>query len=130
MDKKQYFEEILKENKQDDLNYLDNHDINIESILNEYASNLKDNYTDNKLNFNPNFERKTSYGGYMNDKELEDILKQADDIYSNPELNNLSMDDYKHLLQNDLSKPEELTIYKRKSLDSDNFHYKSNKNKR
>jgi hypothetical protein len=127
MDNKQYYEDILKENNQDYSNDLDNNDINIESILNEYASNLKDNYTDNKLNFNPNFERKTSYGGYMNDKELEDILKQADDIYTNPDLNNLNMDDYKHLLQNDLSKPEEFTIYKRKSLDSENLPYKSNK---
>ena len=127
MDKRLSIDEILKGSTQEDLNALQSHEINIESILNEYASNLKDNYSDNKLNFNPNLERKNSYGGYMNDKELEDILKQADDIYTNPELNNVNMDDYKHLLQYDSTKPEELTIYKRKNTDMENLPYKSNK---
>ena len=127
MDKNISIDEILKGNTQEDLIALKNHDINIESILNEYASNIKDYYSETKLNSNPKLERKNSYGGYMNDKELEDILKQADDIYTNPELNNVNMDDYKHLLQNDiLTKPDELTIYKRKNTDMENLPYKSN----
>jgi len=126
MDKKISVDEILKSTTDEDMSSLQNHEINIESILNEYASSLKDNYS-NKLNFNPSIEvRRQSYGGYLHDKELDDILKQADEIYSNQDLNNMNIDDYKSLLQNDLlSKPEEMTIYKRKPNEVENLPYKS-----
>ncbi len=127
MDKKISVEDILKSTTDEEINNLQNHEINIESILNEYASSLKDNYS-NKLNFNPSLDvRRQSSGGYYHDKELDDILKQADMIYSNQDLNNMNMDDYKSLLQNDLlSKPEEMTIYKRKPNELENLPYKSN----
>lgn len=126
MDKKISVDDIIKSTTDEDMNTLQNHEINIESILNEYASSLKDSYS-NKLNFNPNLEvRRQSYGGYLHDKELDEILKQADEIYSNQDLTNMNIDDYKSLLQNDLlSKPEEMTIYKRKPNEVENLPYKS-----
>ena len=129
MDKKFSVEDILKSTTDEDLNNLQNHEINIENILNEYASSLKDNYSQNKLNFNPSLDgRRVSYGGYLQDKELDEILKQADQIYSSQDISNFKADDYKMLLQNDLlDKPEEMTIYKRKANEVENLPYKSKK---
>ena len=126
MDKKSLIDDILKSTTDEDINHIHNHEINIESILSEYASSLKDNYS-NKLNFNPSLEvRRQSYGGYLHDKELDDILKQADEIYSNQDLNSLNIDDYKSYLQNDiLSKQEEMTIYNRKANEVENLPYRS-----
>jgi len=126
MDNKNLIDEILKSTTDEDINNIREHNMDIDIILNEYASSLGDNYQ-NKLNFNPSLEaRKPSYSGYIHDKELDEILKQADEIYSNHDLNHMNIDDYKMLLQNDiLSKPEEMTIYKRKPNESENLPYKS-----
>lgn len=129
MEKKFSIDEILKSTTEDDLSNLKNHEVNIESILNEYASSIKDNYSQNKLNFNPSLEirrQPNSYTGYMNDEDLDKLLKQADEMYANQDLNNLNIEDYKHLLNNELiNKPEEMTIYKRKPNEVENLPYKS-----
>ena len=125
-DKRLSVDDILKGIVDED--HIDNiADLNVDDILKESEYNLENNIinsnNESKLDFKPNLEKKNISNNYTYDKEIEDILKQADKLY--PNLENVS-DEYKNYLSSDLFNNDSEIVSKKKEDElTYNNHYKS-----
>ncbi len=120
MNKEISIDEILRGSADDD--YLTGGaDINVDDLLKE-DYNLENNVVNksSRLDFYPNLDISKSSTGYAHDKEIEEVLKQADLRYGS-----IEQDDYQYYAQDLLlNKMDNETYFKKKDEDDNNSPYK------
>lgn len=125
MSKRISVDDILNGVADEDLLNKDFNNVNIDDLLKEYGETSTASNNASRSGFRPNLEKRTM-SQTIQDNDLEEILRSAENLYPAEELNRLKSEDYQmYLDNNNLVNTDQLVTQSKKPEVGESLPYKS-----